>query len=102
MAGKAKDDGSPLAPWHVTRVLDALDEKRSTLERFDSGHIMDITAHAFIAERVAGVSAFTLPMRASDIFVDQGFVDRVRKAGLTGVEFELCRSLEGGPVDLPW
>jgi hypothetical protein len=37
-------------------------------------------------------------MHAGEIYLGERFVDRVRAAGLTGMDFELVWSLDGGPV----
>jgi hypothetical protein len=71
------------------RVIDALDEAASTVLRFPStGSIMRLKKVAFFPAAVEGVHIFRLPFRASPTFVSEHFVDRVRAAGLRGIEFE--------------
>ena len=74
--------------FNVTNVIDALDEARSQIVRFDDGDILAIERYAFDAERIGAAEAFKLPMRASPVFVNDVFVERVRKAGLRNVSFE--------------
>ncbi|CDX40594.1 conserved hypothetical protein [Mesorhizobium sp. SOD10] len=73
---------------NVTNVIDALDEKRSRIVRFDDGDILAIERYAFDAEKIGTAEVFKLPMRASPVFVDDVFVERVRKARLRNVSFE--------------
>jgi hypothetical protein len=95
----ATDDGVELWLFHATRTIDALDVERSDVWRFaDSGRIYFVAAPVFYPERVRGVDFFRLPLHGSEIFVGERFVDRVRAAGLTGMDFELVWSESGGPV----
>ncbi|OHV69416.1 hypothetical protein LCM4577_22780 [Mesorhizobium sp. LCM 4577] len=73
---------------NVTHVIDALDEARSQIVRFYDGDILAIERYAFDAEKIGTAEVFKLPMRASPVFVDDVFVERVRKAGLRNVSFE--------------
>ncbi|TIV65603.1 MAG: hypothetical protein E5V86_11465, partial [Mesorhizobium sp.] len=73
---------------NVTNVIDALDEARSQIVRFDGGDILAIERYAFDAEKIGTAELFKLPMRASPVFVNDVFVERVRKAGLRNVSFE--------------
>ncbi|TPO12063.1 DUF1629 domain-containing protein [Mesorhizobium sp. B1-1-5] len=73
---------------NVTHVIDALDEARSQMVRFEDGDILAIKRYAFDAEKIGGAEVFKLPMRASPVFVDDVFVERVRKAGLRMVSFK--------------
>ncbi|CDX56793.1 conserved hypothetical protein [Mesorhizobium plurifarium] len=73
---------------NVTNVIDALDEARSRIVRFDDGDILAIERYAFDAEKIGGAEVFKLPMRASPVFVNDVFVERVRNAGLRNVSFE--------------
>ncbi|RWM06134.1 MAG: hypothetical protein EOR72_32185 [Mesorhizobium sp.] len=73
---------------NATNVIDALDEARSRIVRFDDGDILAIESYAFDAEKIGTAELFKLPMRASPVFVNDVFVERVRKAGLRNVSFE--------------
>jgi hypothetical protein len=73
---------------NVTTVIDALDEARSQIVRFEDGDILAIERYAFDAESIGSAEVFKLPMRASPVFVNDVFVERVRKAGLRNVSFE--------------
>ena len=73
---------------NVTNVIDALDEAHSQIVRFDGGDILAIERYAFDAAKIGAAEVFKLPMRASPVFVNDVFVERVRKAGLRNVSFE--------------
>lgn len=94
----ATRDGVELSVLNVTRVLDALDEERSTVERFDDGTLMFIVAPAFHESIVRDVPFFKLPHFGSEIFAGDAFVQRVRDAGLVGIAFTPAWSSQGGPV----
>ncbi|MGT2468371.1 hypothetical protein ACVOMV_31910 [Mesorhizobium atlanticum] len=46
-------------------MIDALDEARSRIVRFDDGDILAIESYAFDAEKIGTAELFKLPMRAS-------------------------------------
>lgn len=74
--------------FNPTRVIDVLDEQRSSLLRFSSGRIMDISRYIFHADAIRNISIFKIPnLRVSPTFVSQPFVDLWRSAGLKGLEF---------------
>ena len=84
----ATDDDVELFAFNSLTV-DALDEARSTVERFpDSNEIMWIKKIAFIETAIHGLDIFRLPGRASATYVSERFVDRVNAAGLVGLDFE--------------
>ena len=71
------------------RAIDALDEGRSNIVRFPgTNRIMRIVKIAFVESALRGVDIFRLPHRASSTYVSQRFFDRVRDAGLVGLEFK--------------
>ncbi|RAZ86993.1 hypothetical protein DPM33_27005 [Mesorhizobium hawassense] len=72
---------------NVTRVIDALDEARSQIVRFEDGDMLAIERYAFDAGKIGSAEVFKLPMRASPVFVNDMFVERVRRAGLRNVSF---------------
>ncbi len=83
-------EGEPLFLYNVTRLVDALDEENSELERFDDGRIMDIDRHSFYSEKVANEVVFKVPQIAlHDIFTTDPFIARVAAAGLRGFTFPL-------------
>lgn len=75
--------------FNVTCVLDALDEQKSKIVRFDDGDILTVEKHEFVRSVIAENEIFKLPSRSSPVFVTDGFVKQVRDAGLRGVSFEL-------------
>jgi hypothetical protein len=80
--------------FNVTRVIDALDESKSAIERFkSSGRIMDIDRHAFIPEKIKEETVFKIPqMVTMDVFVTDWFVHRVKFSRLKGFKFPLVWS----------
>jgi hypothetical protein len=74
--------------YNVTRVIDALDENASKIERFEDGRIMSIDQPAFRASKIRGIDVFKLPLRRSTLYVAQPFVDRWNKHGLRGITFK--------------
>ena len=81
--------------FNVTRVIDALDESRSEIIRFDDFEIMDIEVHCFFPEKIGDAAVFKIPqMVTSDVFVTDVFVDRVKSARLKGFKFPLLWSSE--------
>jgi hypothetical protein len=70
------------------RVIDALDDARSSVMRFPgTDRIMRIKKAAFVASAIDGHDLFRLPHRASSTYVSPRFVDRVKEAGLRGLVF---------------
>lgn len=83
------EDDTELFVLNVTRVLDAIDEGGSQIQRFpDSGRIMRIESIAFKESVVKGVDLFRLPHRMSATYASERFVIAVEKAGLVGLEFD--------------
>ncbi|MCG7505046.1 imm11 family protein [Mesorhizobium retamae] len=73
--------------FNATTVLDALDPDQSRIVYFDNGDILDIERSVFRKEVIGSTEIFKLPMRASAVYVTDGFVEQVRNAGLRGVSF---------------
>ncbi|TKD12808.1 imm11 family protein [Polyangium fumosum] len=81
------DDGVELYVLNA-RVIDALDEANSTLRRIPgTDRIMWIKKPAFFASAIEGVDLFRLPHRGSSTYVSERFVERVKAAGLRGLDF---------------
>jgi hypothetical protein len=73
---------------NVMTVVDALDEKRSTLTRFSDGAVMSVQDYVFRLDSLNRVVIFRIPqLLRAYVFVTQHFVDRVRRARLTGFRF---------------
>lgn len=82
------DEGSYFA-YNVTTVLDALDLEKSSIIRFASGRIMDITRHEFLQAKVTH-SIFKIPQVPwMEVFVTDEFRDAVSQHRLTGFTFKL-------------
>ncbi len=81
--------------FNTTRLVDALDEDRSDLERFDDGRIWCIDRHSFVKDRVVGETVFKLRQRPiGRVYVTDPFVQRVLETGLRGFSFPLVWSSE--------
>lgn len=86
--------GASLFIYNPTRLLDALDEKASTIMRFNDGRIMWVKNYVFRPEVVGEMDVFKIPnLRVSPSFLSQRFVDRWREKGLLGLDFKLIWEL---------
>lgn len=74
--------------FNVTRLVSALDETNSDLERFSDGRIMLIRRYAFRTAKLSSVIVFKLPQKPlACAYVTDPFVQRVKAAGLRGFKF---------------
>jgi hypothetical protein len=82
--------------YNVTRVIDALDESRSEIIRFDdSSKFLDVEVHCFFPEKIGNTTIFKIPqMVTMDVFVTEVFVQRVKSARLKGFDFPILWSSE--------
>jgi hypothetical protein len=89
--------------WHPLAVIDALDISVSEVRRFESGRIMGITRHGFVAERLRGIEAFKIPdLRVSPVFYTESAARQISRVVGTTVEFKLVWSAtEEGPNQMP-
>lgn len=72
-----------------TRTIHALDAHKSTWENVPgTDRVMRFRKVAFVPSAIEGVDLFRLPERASPTYVSGRFVERVRAAGLRGLDFE--------------
>lgn len=77
-----------LVMYNPTRVIDALDEAASSVQRFPGGRIFLIDRHVFRANAIGDTDVFKIPnLRVSPTFVSHRFVDRWNESGLSGLEF---------------
>jgi hypothetical protein len=82
------DDDETLLSVVNARLIDALDEDHSAIERIPgTNRIMTINRIAFREPIVRGVDIFRLPHRGSPTYVSQRFVDAANAANLEGLEF---------------
>lgn len=73
--------------YNPTHVIDALDERASSVVRLPGGTIVNIREHVFRTEPAAEI--FKIPnLRPSPTYVRQRFVDVWKSAGLRGLEFK--------------
>lgn len=86
--------GDGLELFNATTVLDALDEARSTIVRVDDGDILNIESYVFRQEAVGNSAIFKLPYRASNLYMQAGFIDQLKDMEFCGIGFELVWSDE--------
>jgi hypothetical protein len=90
--------GNGLELFNATTVLDALDEGRSEIIRFDDGDILNIERYVFHQEVIGNSLIFKLPYRASNLYMQAGFIEQINGMGLYGIGFALVWSDEVHPV----
>jgi len=74
--------------YNTTTFVDALDEERSDIRRYQSGRVMHLKTVVFGRDRLLWPSVFKLPqMPKGHTYVTDEFVDRVRGADLKGFKF---------------
>lgn len=83
--------------YNVTNVVDALDEGQSSITRFVSGGgVQSIQRYVFRPEQVRDLAVFKIPqLPRGFVFVGDVFVNRVKRARLTGFSFRSLWSLVG-------
>jgi hypothetical protein len=80
--------GSDLFAFNVTNLVDGLNMSLSEYITFDDGRIMQIKKHSFIANNVNDIPIFKLiQYPISNVYVNVGFVDIVKKHKLIGFNF---------------
>jgi hypothetical protein len=84
-------DDARLALFSAPIVAGVLDEDRSDIVRFSSGHIMDLRAPVLRTERLGGHQAFKLAeMPRGKLYLCEQLVEEVRATGMTsGTGFSL-------------
>jgi len=85
--------------FNVTTVVDALDEERSQIVRFDDGGVLTIEKHVFRPDAIGDAQIFKLPerhdgVRVSSIYLQETIVRRIGELGLKGVAFDMVWSDE--------
>jgi hypothetical protein len=91
--------------FNVTTVVDALDEGRSEIARFDDGSIMCIDRHVLGPDAIGDVELFRLPehvTRMSGIYMRETMVHGIAGLGLEGIGFELVWSDEPVSEEEAW
>ena len=75
--------------YNVTRVLDILNEDKSTIVRFSDGGILNIEDYSFNFAELGDCPIFKLPrMPLMDVFVTEAFKQKAEESGLTGFTFK--------------
>lgn len=85
----------PVSLFNATTILDALDEERSEIVRFDDGGLLAIERHVFRPDVIGNCETFKLPGRASRIYLQETVVRRIGELGLVGLAFDLVWTDEG-------
>lgn len=80
----------PVSLFNATTILDALDEERSTIARFDDGELLAIERHVFKPDVIDSNEIFKLPGRNSSIYLQETAVRRIGELGLRGLAFDLA------------
>lgn len=78
--------------FNQLRDIDALDEARSDLARFEDGRIMRVIKYVFRPSKLAGETLFKIPQEKGRLYVTDTFVDRVKDCSLTGFSYRLIWS----------
>jgi hypothetical protein len=98
-------EGDQLFFFNVTKVIDALDESRSEVIRFDGrSEVMRVARYAFFSEKLTGAVIFKIPQFLTGrVFVTDPFVERVRSTGLRGFGFPRLWSTDAtATIDWVW
>jgi hypothetical protein len=78
-------EGEQLYFFNVTRVIDALDEASSRVDRYlGRNEISTVDGYVFFAEKLTSVVIFKIPFFGARVFVTDPFVERVKSTELTG------------------
>lgn len=85
----------PVTLFNPTTIIDALDDEKSVVARFDSGEILAIERHAFKPDLVADAEIFKLPGRASNIYLRETAVRQLDRLSLAGLAFDMVWTDEG-------
>ncbi len=86
-------EGEEYFLFNTTRLVDALDEENSEVDRFDEGRIMGIDRYAFFKDKLVGETVFKLPQCPIGwVYATDPFVHRVLETGLRGFRFPLVWS----------
>jgi hypothetical protein len=80
--------GDGLELFNPTTVLDALDEGRSEVIRFDDGDILNIERHVLRPDVIRDTLMFKLPYRASNLYMQLGFIEQINNRKFCGIGFE--------------
>ncbi len=82
--------GDPYFLINVLDIIDALDEKRSIVDRNSvTGRVSRVTKYSFHLDKIKDKHIFKLPLQSgAGLIVDAAFRDAVEKAGLRGLKFK--------------
>jgi hypothetical protein len=85
--------------YNVTTLRDALDEEGSSVVRFTTGRVMRIDRYAFRTDQLHDVEVFKIPqLPKAFVFMTGAFLERVRAAGMTGLDPELVWEQKPSPA----
>lgn len=77
-----------VAVFNPGQVIDALNEERSGIERFDDGRLMFIERYVFRAEAIPDRAAFKTPEEPDGpILFTEPLVEELRRLELSGLDF---------------
>ena len=85
----ACEEAAELWVFNPTRVLEALDDSNSVVERLPTGEVMRIARYGFRKDVIEGLDAFKIAgLKNSATFVSERVVDTWNAAGLRGLAFQ--------------
>jgi hypothetical protein len=80
--------------FHCTKIVDALDEAKSKINRFADGRIMSIDEYAFSSSQIGENEIFHLKGTRQGPFCTESFKQKIEAQKLTGLDFILLWSDE--------
>ncbi len=77
----------------IPQTVDALNYQDSSIEYFSgTKDIMNINKYSFYNEKLEGLQAFILPIKACPIFVTDKFIEKYKANNYNGIDFHLIYS----------
>ena len=78
-------DGPDAVAFNVTRVVAALDEKRSDIRRFSDGRVMRVRRPVFVPDRIENETIFKVSTYPRTLYVTDTFLSAAEGIGLKGM-----------------
>ena len=77
----------------IPQIIDALNYQDSCIEYFSgTKDIMNINKYSFYNEKLEGLQAFILPIKACPVFVTDKFIEKYKANNYNGIDFHLVYS----------
>lgn len=84
-------DNIPYYIIHLLNVYDVLNEKRSVIQRFRNGDIMNIEKYVFLPSVSDAPNLFQITQNQMFVFAKEELFNAISEAKLTGADFEECQ-----------